>query len=51
VPQHSEAIVQAVDATHADAFVATLERRLGLMSASQAARVKRVIAKSPRPGD
>ena len=46
VPQHSEAILQAVDAAHADAFVAVLERRLGSMSAAQAARVKRVITKA-----
>jgi hypothetical protein len=46
VPQHSEAIVPAVDAAHADAFVAVLERRLANMSASQAARVKRVTAKA-----
>ena len=39
VPQHAEAIVPAVDAAHADAFVAVLERRLGNMSACQAARV------------
>jgi hypothetical protein len=50
VPQHAEAVLLAVDAAHADAFVAVLERRLDSMSASQAARVKRVIAKSPRPG-
>jgi hypothetical protein len=50
VPQHSEAILQAVDAAHADAFVAVLERRLGMMSASQVARVKRVITKARRVG-
>ena len=48
VPQHSEAILQAVDAAHADAFVAALERRLGSMSASQAARVKRVVREACR---
>lgn len=46
VPQHAEAILPAVDAAHADAFVAVLERRLGSMSASQAARVQRVIAQA-----
>lgn len=46
VPQHAEAIVPAVDAAHADAFVAILERRLAHMSASQAARVKRVITQT-----
>lgn len=46
VPQHAEAIVPAVDAAHADAFVAVLERRLANMSASQAARVKRVLAQA-----
>lgn len=50
VPQHSEAILQAVDAAHADAFVAVLERRLANMSASQAARVRRVIAKAHQAG-
>ncbi len=48
VPQHAEAIVQAVDAAHADVFVAILERRQPNMSASQAARVKRVIAQARR---
>ena len=48
VPQHAEAIVQAVDAAHAAAFVAVLERRLDNMSASQAARVQRVIAQARR---
>ena len=43
VPQHAEAIVQAVDAAHAGAFVAALERRLAVMSAAQAARLRRVI--------
>lgn len=46
VPQHAEAIVQAVDDAHADAFGAVLERRLDNMSASQAARVQRVIAQA-----
>ncbi len=46
VPQHAEAIVRAVDAAHTEAFVAVVERRLGNMSASQATRVKRVIAKA-----
>ena len=44
VPQHAEAIVQAVDAAHADAFVAVLERRQPNMSAGQTARVRLVIA-------
>lgn len=46
VPQHAEAIARAVDAAQADAFVAVLERRLDNMSASQAARVQRVIAQA-----
>ena len=46
VPQHAEATLQAVDAAHAEAFVAVLERRLGSMSAAQAVRVNRVITKS-----
>lgn len=50
VPQHSEAIVQAVNDAHADAFIAVLERRLGSMSASQAARVRRVIAQARQAG-
>lgn len=50
VPQHAEAIMQAVDAAHADAFVSVLERRLANMSASQATRVKRVIAQARRVG-
>jgi hypothetical protein len=48
VPQHSEAILPAVDAAHVDAFVAALERRLGMMSASQAARVRRVMREARR---
>ena len=47
-PQHSEAILPAVDAAHVDAFVAALERRLGIMSASQAARVRRVMREARR---
>jgi hypothetical protein len=43
VPQHSEAVLGAVDAAHADAFVTVLERRMAVMSASQAARLRRVI--------
>lgn len=43
VPQHAETILQAGDAAHAEAFVAVLESRLGIMSVSQAARVRRVI--------
>ncbi len=46
VPQHAEAIVPAVDAAHANAFVAILERRQPNMSAGQTARVRRVIAKA-----
>jgi len=46
VPQHAEVIVPAVDAAHADAFIAVLERRLANMSASQATRVQRVIAQA-----
>jgi hypothetical protein len=43
VPQHSEAIVQAVGAAQADAFVAVLERRMAGMTAAQAGRLRRVI--------
>lgn len=46
LPQHAEAVVPAVDASHADAFAAVLERRLANMSAGQATRVKRVIVKA-----
>ncbi len=46
MPQHAEVIEQAVDAAHAAAFVAVLEGQLANMSASQAARVRRVIAKT-----
>ncbi len=46
VPQHAEAIVQAVDAAHADAFVAVLERRQPNMSAGQTARVRLVITQA-----
>ena len=43
VPQHAEAVLKAVDAAHADAFVAVLEKRTAVMSASQATRLRRVI--------
>jgi hypothetical protein len=43
VPQRAEAIVQAVDAARADAFVAVLEKRMAVVSASQATRLRRVI--------
>jgi hypothetical protein len=43
VPPHAEAIVRAVDAAHWDACVAVLERRLAVMNATQAARLRRVI--------
>jgi len=46
VPQHAEAIVQAIAVAHADAFIAVLEHRLANMSASQATRVQRVIAQA-----
>ena len=47
-PQHSEAILPAVDAAHADALIAVLEGRLDIMSASQAARVRRVMREARR---
>ena len=50
VPQHAEAILQAVDAAHADAFVAVLERRMADMSASQTARLKRAIRQARQSG-
>lgn len=43
VPQHAEKIVVAVDPSHRDEFIATLEQRLPDMTTSQAARIKRVI--------
>jgi len=50
VPQHAEAIVQAVDTSYADAFVAVLERRMAEMSAPQAGRLKRVIKQARQSG-
>jgi len=50
VPQHAEAILQAVDAAHAGAFVAALERRMAEMSASQASRLRRVIKQARQSG-
>jgi len=50
VPQHAEAILQAVDAVHAGAFVAALERRMAEMSASQASRLRRVIKQARQSG-
>lgn len=43
VPQHAEKIVVTVDASNRDEFIRTLERRLPDMSATQTARIKRVI--------
>jgi hypothetical protein len=43
VPQHAESTLVAVDATHGEAFVAVLEKRLPDLSSSQAARVRKVI--------
>jgi len=43
VPQHAEAIVQAVDGAHTDAFIAVLERRLAVMSDSQVARLRKMM--------
>jgi hypothetical protein len=43
VPQHAEKIVVAVDASHRDEFIRTLERRLPDMNAPQTARINWVI--------
>ncbi len=43
VPQRSEKIAAAVDASNQAAFVATLQKRMGDLSTAQAARVKKVI--------
>jgi hypothetical protein len=43
VPQHAEKTALAVDASNRDEFIRTLEARLPHMSASQAARIRRVI--------
>ncbi len=43
VPQHAEKIVVAVDAENKAEFIRVLEGRMGDLSASQAARIKRVI--------
>lgn len=48
VPQHAEKIVVAVDASRRDEFIRTLERRLPDLSASQAARIKRVIKRAEK---
>lgn len=50
VPQHAEAVVQAVDAAHADAFAAVLEKRMAAMSASQANRLKQLIEQARQFG-
>ena len=42
-PQHAEKTALAVDASNRDEFIRMLEARLPHMSASQAARIKRVI--------
>jgi hypothetical protein len=43
VPSHAESIVRAVNAKHKEAFISVLETRLGGLSASGTARVKRVM--------
>lgn len=43
IPQHSEKIIAAVTAENKAAFIAVLEKRLDLLTASQAARVRKVI--------
>lgn len=43
VSQHAESTLLAIDAPHAPAFIQTLETRLPDLSASQAARVRKVI--------
>jgi hypothetical protein len=50
VPQHAEAVVQAVDAAHTEAFVAVLESRLAAMTATEAARLRRVIRRRQAEG-
>ena len=46
VPQHSEAILPAVNAPHAAEFVAVLEKRLPNLTGSQAARVRKVMRRA-----
>lgn len=43
VPQHSEKSLSAVNASNKDDFIAVLEKRMEDLSASQTARVKKVI--------
>jgi hypothetical protein len=43
VAQHAESTLVAVDASHSEAFVAVLEKRLPDLSSSQAARVRKAI--------
>jgi hypothetical protein len=43
VPQHSEAILQAVDAVNWEAFVGVLEKRMEDLSGAQPGRVNKVI--------
>jgi hypothetical protein len=43
IPQHAEKVLQAVDTENKQEFISVLEQRLPAMSATQSARVKRVI--------
>ena len=43
VPQHSESTLVAVNGQNKDEFIAVLEQRMGDLSGSQAARVRKVI--------
>lgn len=43
VPQHAEIILPAVNASNRDAFVGTLEQRMGDLSGAQVTRLKKVI--------
>ena len=47
VPQDAEKIAVAVDASSRDEFIGVLEARLPDLSATQAARVRRVIKQAP----
>lgn len=48
VPQHAEKIMAAVNASNKDEFIKVLKKRMDDLTASQAARLKRVVKKAEK---
>lgn len=50
LPQHAEKTLRAVNEDNRDAFIAVIQQRLDIMTASQAARLKKVIRQAECAG-